>query len=222
MSGDYEFEPVPGLPEELPPGEVMLWQGAPDWKTIATRALHIRATALYFAVLLTWYAVSKLNAGEAPYDVMLSWGRLALLALAALALIGAYAWASAKTTLYTVTSRRVVMRVGVALPMVVNLPFVKIDSGDLKAYSDGSGDIALTLPPKERFAYLMLWPHVQPWRLARARPMLRGLPQAGNAARILGQALAAAETGSVHAQSQMDWGVPSSSPAHRPHAAALA
>ena len=37
MSGDYEFEPVPGLPEELPPGEMLLWQGAPDWKTIATQ-----------------------------------------------------------------------------------------------------------------------------------------------------------------------------------------
>jgi hypothetical protein len=222
MSGDYEFEPIPGLPEELPPGETLLWQGAPEWKTIATRALHIRGTAIYFALLLTWYAVSKLNAGEDAYAVMLSWVRLALFAVAALALIGAYAWASAKSTLYTVTSRRVVMRVGVALPMVLNLPFVKIESVDLKTYSDGSGDIALTLPIKERVAYLMLWPHVQPWRLARARPMLRGLPQANIAAQILGRALTSAQTGSVQPQPQLDWGTPSSSPAHRPHATALA
>ena len=222
MSGDYEFEPVPGLPEELPPGEMLLWQGAPDWKTIATKALHIRGTAIYFALLLTWYAVSKLNAGEAPFDVMLSWGRLGLCALAALSLIGAYAWASAKTTLYTVTSRRVVMRVGVALPMVLNLPFVKIESVDLKTFAGGSGDIALTLPAKERVAYLMLWPHVQPWRLARARPMLRGLPQASAAAQILGRALISAETGSVQPQPQIHWGTPTSSPAHQPHAAVLA
>jgi hypothetical protein len=222
MSGDYEFEPVPGLPEELPAGETMLWQGAPDWKTIAIKALHIRTTAIYFAVLLTWYAVSKLNAGEAPYDVMLSWARLAMFALVALALMGLYAWASAKTTLYTVTSRRVVMRVGVALPMVLNLPFAKIESVDLRTYANGDGNIALTLPPKERVAYLMLWPHVQPWRLTRARPMLRGLPQASIAARILGQALSAADTGSVQAQSQMDWGAPTPAPAHRPRAAALA
>ena len=221
MSGDYEFEPVPGLPEELPAGEVMLWQGAPDWKTIAIKALHIRATALYFALLLTWYAISKLNAGDAPYDVMLSWARLAMLALVALALIGVYAWASAKSTLYTVTNRRVVMRVGVALPMVLNLPFVKIESVDLKTWSDGSGDIALTLPIKERVAYLMLWPHVQPWRLTRARPMLRGLPQASTAARILARALSSADSSSAQAQPQIDWGT-TSAPAHRPHATALA
>jgi hypothetical protein len=229
MSGDYEFEPVPGLPEELPEGETLLWQGAPDWKSIATRVLHIRGTAVYFALLLTWYAVSKLHDGEAPYAVTESVARLALFAALALALIGLYGWASAKSTLYTVTSRRVVIRAGVALPMVLNLPFAKIDSVDLKTYSDGSGDIALTLAASERVAYLMLWPHAQPWRLARARPMLRGVPQVSAAAEILGQALSAAHfqnaaqpVVSAQPQPQIDWAAATASPAHRPHATALA
>jgi hypothetical protein len=220
MSGDYEFEPVPGLPEELPEGETLLWQGAPNWKTIALKALHIRGMAIYFALLLTWYAASKLNDGEPPYAVIESAARLAMLALIALALIGIYAWASAKTTLYTVTSRRAVIRAGVALPMVLNLPFAKIDSVDLKTNADGSGDIALTLAASERVAYLMLWPHAQPWRLARARPMLRGLPQVSAAAQILGRALSASQIGS--AQPQMDWGAATSTTPHRPHEAALA
>jgi len=33
--GEYEYEPVPGLPQRLPQGERILWQGAPDWQTLA-------------------------------------------------------------------------------------------------------------------------------------------------------------------------------------------
>ena len=29
---EHEFEAQPGLPEKLPRGEVILWQGAPNWK----------------------------------------------------------------------------------------------------------------------------------------------------------------------------------------------
>jgi hypothetical protein len=220
MSGEYEFEPIPGLPEYLPTGESLLWQGAPHWRNIAYKALHLRATAIYFVILLAWYATAKLNAGYAPAAVLTSELRLALLASAALALIGAYAWLVARTTIYTITSRRVVIRAGVALPMVLNLPFTKIEAADLKSYSDGSGDIALALPSADRVAYLFLWPHVRPWRLARAQPMLRGLPQARIAADILAPALAA-ECGTAAAQPQRTR-EPASHQPQRPRAAALA
>jgi len=148
--------------------------------------------------------------------------RLGALALAALALMALYAWLSAKTTLYTITSRRVVIRAGVALPMVLNLPFAKIESADIRTHANGGGDIALSLPSKDRVAYLFLWPHAQPWKLARARPMLRALPNAETAAQVLGRALAAAQPGSAQPAAQQDRET-SRFPAHRPpHAAALA
>ena len=40
-----------------------------------------------------------------------------------------FAWASARTTVYTITNRRVVMRFGIALPMTLNLPFTLIALG---------------------------------------------------------------------------------------------
>jgi hypothetical protein len=220
MSGEYEFEPIRGLPENLPAGESLLWQGAPDWKNIAFKALHIRATAIYFIGLLAWYAASKLNAGYAPFDVFLSDLRLAVFAAAALGLMGVYAWFCATTTIYTITSRRVVMRAGIALPMVLNLPFSKIEAAELKTYSDGSGDVALILPATDRVAYLFLWPHVRPWRLARAQPMLRGLADAAGAAQILAEALAA-ECGATAPQPQRER-EPAIAQAQRPRAAALA
>jgi hypothetical protein len=222
MSGEYEFEPVPGLPETLPAGEALLWQGSPNWKNLAFRALHLRGTAIYFALLLLWYTESKLTQGNSWSSVLMSDLRLGALATLTLGLMGFYAWWSARTTIYTITSRRVVMRAGVALPMVLNLPFTRIEAVNLKSHAHDSGDIALTLSAADRVAYLMLWPHVRPWRLARAQPMLRGLPDAAAAAAILGEVLAA-ESGSTSTAPQADW-EPAAAPklTRRPQAAALA
>ena len=35
---DFAFEPVRGLPAELPRGERLIWQGAPDWRLLAIQA----------------------------------------------------------------------------------------------------------------------------------------------------------------------------------------
>jgi hypothetical protein len=221
MRDEYEFEPVPGLPENLPAGEAILWQGAPHWKNLALRALHIRGVAIYFALLLVWFTLSKLGHGEAAVSVAMSALRLGSLAAVALTLMAVYAWLSATTTIYTITTRRVVIRAGVALPMIINLPFTKVEAASLKTFANGSGDIALTLPASERFAYLILWPHVRPWRLTRAQPMLRGLPEATAAAAIMGDALIAAHAGSAQAASQVRESVTPRA-VRRPHAAAMA
>jgi hypothetical protein len=105
--------------------------------------------------------------------------------------------------------------------MVLNLPFSKIESVDFKSYADRSGDIALALGGRDRLAYLMLWPHVRPWRLARAQPLLRGVPDAAVAADILGQALAL-ELGSRQPVPQRERELVPANTAHRPREAALA
>jgi hypothetical protein len=218
---EYDFEPVRGLPEPLPEGETMLWQGSPLWKNMAARVVHLRAVAIYFAVLLAWYAQTKLAAGEASEDVIPACLKLGAVALGALALMGLYARMSARTTVYTITSRRVVIRAGVALPMILNLPFAKIESADLRLRADGSGDISLTLAQGERVAYLMLWPHAQPWRLFRARPMLRGIPNAEAVAQTLGRAVSAVDSGATQIARQNER-APGAGAVERPHAAALA
>lgn len=177
---EHELEPVPGLPERLPPGERLLWQGSPAAWTLARRALHIDKVALYFGVLLLWRATGSVTAAL--------W--LLPLALTALGLLGLFAWGYSRTTLYTITDRRVVLRVGIALPLTINLPFARIDAAALKVNADGSGDIPLCLHAGERVSYLLLWPHVRPWQLRQPQPMLRAIPQAAAVADVLAQALA--------------------------------
>ena len=183
--------PVRGMPERLPDGERVLWQGSPDWRVLARRAFHIRKLAAYFGVIVAWVAVDAVLKGEAPGDVAVALLRSAGIAAVPLAIVAAYAWCVARGSVYTVTNRRVVMRIGLAVPMSINLPFVRIDNAGLNARADGSGDISLTLRGGDRLGYAILWPHARPWRMARAEPAMRGLRDAGPVAQILARALAA-------------------------------
>jgi hypothetical protein len=188
-----EIEPIRGLPEALPPGERILWQGSPDWRALAVRALHVRKVAAYFGLLAAAsVAGSVVIDGKALPAALGSAAGLALPALAALGLLGLYAFLAAGATVYTITDRRVVMRFGVALPLTVNIPFKIVGSAGLKLDRDGTGDIPLALTGRGKIAYLALWPHARPWRVSRPEPMLRAVPDAARVGRLLAGALAAA------------------------------
>lgn len=116
---------------------------------------------------------------------------LAMLAGGACLILGSLAYATAKTTFYSVTSRRIVMHYGVALPMTLNLPYSKIEGAALKLRSGGDGDIPLSLLKDEKISYVVLWPHARPWRIKRPEPMLRGIANVKDVSAILARALAA-------------------------------
>lgn len=189
---------VRGLPEPLPAGERLLWQGAPDWRALSRRAFHTRKVAVYFAILIAWRAVIAAEDGQSMAGVIGAALPLLLLATGALGLLNLFAWLSARSTVYTLTTRRAVIHCGIALPMTVNLPFNKIQAAGLKSFGDGKGDIALTLPKGQRVAYLQLWPHVRPWRLRQPEPMLRCIADPAEVAVLLARNLAAATGGQAN------------------------
>ena len=61
---EHDYEPVPGLPAPLPANEAILWQGAPDWKTLARRAMRVRLIAAWFALLIVWGFVAGSGTGR--------------------------------------------------------------------------------------------------------------------------------------------------------------
>ena len=61
----------------------------------------------------------------------------------------------------------------------------------LRVFRDGSGDLPLQLQGGVRLAWLHLWPHVRPWRVAQPQPMLRGLREPERVAAIMKDAIAA-------------------------------
>ena len=189
-SPEHEFEAAHGLPQALPAGEHVLWQGAPDWRVMARDAMHTRSLSVYFGLLLAWRGATVLGNGgtllEAAQAVL--WVLpLAVIAIAVLALMG---WLVSRTSVYTITDKRVVMRIGVVLSITFNLPYSKIESASLRTSADGSGDLSLVLAPSDHIAYANLWPHVRPWQLRRTQPMLRALADARAVATVLSAALA--------------------------------
>ncbi len=188
---DDDFEPVPGLPEELPQGEQMLWQGSPQWWSLALRAFRLREVGVYFALLMAWRLVSSLMGGASIMSAAGYAADLLPLAIGACSILAGIAYLSARTTLYTITSRRVVMRYGMALPLVLNIPFSRIETAALGAHREGTGSIPLKLHKGERIAYLVLWPHARPGYYRSPEPMLRCLPDAEKAAGVLRRALEA-------------------------------
>jgi hypothetical protein len=186
---DFHREPEPGLPERLPPGERVLWRGAPDWRALARDAFHVRKVAVYFALLAGWQLLEGWHDGAAAGAIGASLLQLTALAVGAVGLLLLLAWLSARESVYTITNRRVVVRFGVALRLTLNVPFTIVERAALKVRRDGTGDIPLSLAGEDRVSYLVLWPHARPWRLRRPEIMLRSVPDAERVAELLGRAL---------------------------------
>jgi hypothetical protein len=178
----YEYEPIRGLPGLLPPGESILWQGAPEWKRLALTAFHVRGVLLYFGVILAW----ALAAGASVTGLVATLGA----AVGAVAVLGFIAWLSARSTVYTLTNRRLVFRVGIALPTCINVPLKIIGTAGLRTHPDGTGDMPLELLGPTRLGWMMLWPHARPWHLSSPQPMLRAVPDAERIAALLARTLA--------------------------------
>ena len=182
---EYEYEPIPGLPGELPEGERVLWQGAPGWESLAKRVFQVYTLSLYFILLIIGHLVFRIMDG-APASMIsgtLAWqGGLAASVIALLALLSHL---YAKGTLYTLTNRRLVIRSGVALPMIINLPLSKVESAGLRRLRDGTGDITFLPAPDTKVYWMMLWPHVRPFHFRRVQPLLRGVEEPDAVARLL-------------------------------------
>ena len=167
---EHNHEPAPGLPQALPQDERVLWQGRAEFSSLARSTFHVRKLAIYFALLLGLRLTFKLGDGAGLASGLSGSAGLLVLAVVALGLLLLYAWLVARSTMYTITNRRVVIRSGVDVPVTMNLPFSRIEAADLRRHADGSGDLSIRLEAGSRASYVLLWPLVKPWRLFRVRP----------------------------------------------------
>ncbi len=184
---EHEWEAAPGLPAPLPAGEVVLWQGAPDWRALARHAFHVRKIAAYFGLMLALQGTHLLADGASGGDLWRPLSVSLLTAALALGMLTGVAWFAGRTALYTLTNRRVVMRVGIVLTLTFNLPYRRIAAASLRRYGQRSLDIALQLYPQDRIGWFHLWPHQRAWQLRHPEPTLRCLPDGEAVGRLLMQ-----------------------------------
>ena len=185
LGHEYEFEPQFGLPERLPSDEFIVWQGSPDVAALAYSAFHFKKLALYFAALILVCAWPALEAGAGLMAVLSAIQWITPLAVIALATVWMLAHFTARTTVYTITNKRVVMRLGIVLTVTFNLPMTQLASADVRVLQNGFGDITLALKGADRIGWVHLWPSVRPWRIAKPEPTLRAVADVQNVAQKL-------------------------------------
>jgi len=191
MNQHLSFPPRVTLPGPAPLEEIVRWQGSPNWRAAAMRIWHIRAAAFYFAALLAEGVHESL--GATPAAALARQGEIALLliALGSVGLLTLLAWLTGRTTRYTITDTHVMMKYGIALKATLVIPFGAIEHVAIRVNPDHTGDLALRLKHGQRILYPKLWPHVRPWSLIRAEPMLRCVPEAGVVGALLARGVGA-------------------------------
>ncbi len=162
------------LPADIPEGERILWHGRPRWMSLARRAYRADFIAAYFVALTIWSVWSAADSG---------WSAAALAGVKTLGTRrggardrrGARLPLRAHHALRRDLTKRLVLKVGIALPIFINIPFKDIGSASARVYGDGTGDIPVALEKGRRIGYWLLWPSARPLHLpqAAALPALR-------------------------------------------------
>ncbi|SLN32259.1 photosynthetic complex putative assembly protein PuhB [Roseisalinus antarcticus] len=183
---DFNFEPIRGLPAALPADEHILWQGAPNAWRLAREAYALDWIFAYFAVIIVWRVGA--SSTLVPFPEALTHA-IPFLMIAAIAtgIIYGLAYIQARSTVYTLTNKRVTLRIGAALEMTLNVPYVKIGNATCVIRKNGVGTVAFETIGDDRISYLMTWPHVRPWYF-RTQPALRCIPDAAKVAEIFAEA----------------------------------
>ena len=189
-----EFSDIPRVVTEadLPKGESVLWRGKPDWRHLALDAFYAPWVLLYFVGIGTWHLSTTLHDGGSRADALAAASVVIIPLVISLSLVVLLAWLSARSTVFTLTDRRIVMCYGVALPALINVPLNSIQSLKLRRGFLGRGDIAFSLPREGRLSFHQIWPYARPWHLFPASPMLRSMPDVDGLAMIFSEAVKAA------------------------------
>ena len=190
MSGhnkDFDFEIMPGVPSGMPKDETVLWQGKPQAMALAREAYKINWIAAYMLAVVVWRAGGAYADGGAALMVATGLPYL-VLAMAGYGVVYLLAWAQARASIYTITSARVIMKVGAALPVTYTIPFVRIATARLDLKPSGTGTIAMEITDGVRLSFAVLWPHLRPGFAKFTQPAFRCIPDASRVARLLADA----------------------------------
>ena len=184
---DFAAEPINGLPELPPRGEVILWQGRPNWFRLTVESLNLWWVVAYFAVLTKWRFITVIDvlSFERAIIMTLPFVIMTLIVVLLLMLVG---FIQARATVYTITNRRVAMRIGAALTVTLNIPYTQIENAAVSVGKAGCGNIALETKGVSKFSYLVLWPHIRSWKISKPEPTLRAIPDVQSVAQILAKA----------------------------------
>jgi hypothetical protein len=179
-----------GLTDPLPAGETILWQVQPEPKRMGSSVFHYRWLALYVAGAMVLGLMAARQSGY-PFGEGLATVVLAIpLAAIGFALLETIGRLTARAATYTLTNRRLILKIGIALDMTISIPLSAVTNASVRKGKGAGGDIALSVKNGGGVGYMALWPHARPWHVSVPQPMLRALPDVEGAAALIGDVLA--------------------------------
>ena len=192
------------LPAALPEGEQLLWQGRPSARGLARQNFHVLGVGLYFLALLIWRTLSvAAEPGNGLAEGLSAASVLVMPFLAAEAVLLLLAWGYARSTIYTLTSARLAIRSGLAVPVTTTIAFELVEGAALKRHGKGLGDLCFTVRESERPSWAMLWPSVRPWRWRHPEPSFRCVPNGEAVASMVKAALEKSAPATAHAPASL-------------------
>jgi len=156
----------------IPEDEKIIWYGRPDLRRFCLTALGLKY--IFFYLIIIFFSILYARFGDFNFikivQVLFPYLISSFLAVLLLIIIGT---SQVLPTIYVITSRRVIIRSGLALIFMLNVPFDKIASIDKNHYSDGSGNISFKLISNKRVPFFASWPSVRPWYFSNPEPTFR-------------------------------------------------
>ena len=112
---DERAEPTPGLPQLLPSGERIIWQGKPDPIAFVRHVFHPGWVAVVIAAFASWRIASITARGGGADAVVAIASTTVISALVGFAILVAIGWLMARSAIFTNTDNRILLRYGVAI-----------------------------------------------------------------------------------------------------------
>ena len=166
------------LPNEvgrsIPDGERVCWIGKPNWISFGFNAFGIKYLVVYF-ILSAFYAISQIElvfsfgAFIGEYISFIVSGIIAGLILFLLA------YFAAQHTCYVITEKRLVIRTGIALVFLLNVPLKNVTSIDKQSLLRGYGNLSFKPQSKKRIPYFSCWPSVRGGSFLEPIPTFRSI-----------------------------------------------
>ncbi len=178
------------LPDEvgksIPDGEEIFWIGQPNWKSFGYHVFGIKYLIFYF-VLCALYAVSQIELSFSLRGFFEQYLPFAISGVGASCMLFLLAYVAARHTYYVITAKRVVIRTGIALVFLLNIPLKNVSSIDRQNLTSGQGNLSFKVRSKKRIPYLSCWPSVRGTSILEPIPAFRSISDIEEIGNLIGR-----------------------------------
>lgn len=169
---------VKRLPDEvrksIPNNEKIHWNGEPSWASLGYQVFGIKYLIFYF-ILSALYAVSQLGPVFSLLAFLVHYVPFLISGAVAASILFVLAYLATRHTSYVITEKRIVIRTGVALVFLLNVPLKNIISIDKQRLAGGRGNLSFEAKSKKRIPFLSCWPSVKSGSFVQPSPAFRSI-----------------------------------------------